>query len=72
MAKARELVHRIPGGWYGNDPEPGEREGNVCVATTRIADALTWLRRRRATILATFPGQYGDADHGVVIRYSLR
>lgn len=65
-----------PGLYYGNNPHPEYGfKGNVTVATKAIVPAIDWLRRRRATIIQTNPGQQfgaGPGDHGIAIQFQLR
>jgi len=70
--KKQSIVFGIPGGWYGNDPgflDHDPKMGNVAVAPDRIADAVTWLRKR-ARIVSTCISR--DINPGISITYELR
>jgi hypothetical protein len=65
-----DVVGKIPGGWFGNNPEAAGW-GDVVVDASRIAQAVLWLRRRRFWIVSTegkadFPN---GAAVGVLIQY---
>ena len=65
----RQIVHRIPGGWYGNDPGvfPSDpRKGVVSVDPSKLVNAITWLRRR-ATITETSIDAYG----AILLKYRI-
>ena len=70
---ARAITHRIPGGWYGNDPgfvlDDPDR-GNVVVDPGRIAPAVRWLAKR-AEILGTAIAEHCGGP-GVAIDYRYR
>jgi hypothetical protein len=74
------IVHTIPGGFYGNNPGYNDRdpgEGNVTVASDRIDAALRWLLRR-AVVLSILAGRVyavnpnWPVDSGIRIQYRLR
>lgn len=67
-----EILHRIPGGYYGNDPgtlphAPGR--GRVVVDPEKVVEAITWLRKR-ATITRTWIECTPNPSFGIA--YELR
>ncbi len=68
----KSIVHRIPGGWYGNDPYEynGKMIGNVAVDPRYVHHAIKWLSRR-AHIVETSVKDEANG-HAIMLRYELR
>lgn len=68
----KEITHRIPGGWYGNDPgwfPPDYKLGNVVIDPALLVQALTWLKRRAEIIKTEISS---DINPGIILHYHLR
>jgi len=66
----KSILHRIPGGWFGNEPgfhPQCPKLGNVTVDSARIIEAVDWLRRR-ARIIEASPH---DTD-GILLKYTVK
>ena len=70
MEKTKEIVNKIPGGWYGNDAgflTLSPKRGIVIVDAKEIVKALAWLKKRANIVDTAIQG-----DGGLMIRYDLR
>ena len=68
----KELIHRIPGAWYGNSPgfiEACPKRGNVVVAPSKLDPALRWLHRRGRILKTAISA---DINPGIIIDFELR
>lgn len=76
MRPPKDFLDLCPGLWYGNNPSPElGYHGNCTVATDMIAQAIDWLRRKRAAVLSTNVGPYyatTTVDRGVMISFVVK
>lgn len=67
-----EIVNRIPGGWYGNDPGAFPaipRAGTVVVDARFICQAVKWLGRRAIITSTTITS---DQSPGLLMTYEMK
>jgi hypothetical protein len=70
--KKKSIVHSIPGGWYGNDPEPefvDGMTGNVAVDPCHVDAAFRWILRRANILMVSMTS---DPNPGVLINYMVK
>ena len=70
MSKRDDVVGRIPGGWYGNDPTPDNPAGSVAINPARRVEGVRWLGRR-AEIVRTYTIREAGSD-SIGIAYRIK